>query len=70
MRSLGTCDLKVVRKAVIDMTDELDKLFSKIQMGAELLSPSELAEFSNAFCASKTKKLMSNTIRLDTAISP
>ena len=39
------------------MADELDKLFSKIQMGTELLSPSELAELSNAFFASKTQAL-------------
>ena len=41
IRSLGTHDLKVARKAVIEMADELDKLFSKIQMGAELLSPND-----------------------------
>ena len=51
IRSLGTHDLKVARKAVIEMADELDKLFSKIQMGADLLYPSDLAEFSNAFYA-------------------
>ena len=58
IRSLGTHDLKVARKAVIEMADELDTLFSKIQMGAELLSPNDLAEFSNAFCASKTQALL------------
>ena len=58
IRSLGTHDLKVARRAVIEMADELDKLFSKIQMGAELLSSSDLAEFSNAFCASKTQALL------------
>jgi len=62
IRSLGTHDLKVARKAVIEMADELDKLFSKIQMGAELLSPSDLAEFSNAFCASKTQALLSEAL--------
>ena len=62
IRSLGTHDLKVARKAVIEMADELDKLFSKIQMGAELLSPSDLAEFSNAFCASKTQALLAEAL--------
>ena len=51
IRSLGTHDLKDARKTVIEMADELDKLFSKIQIGAELLSPSDLAGFSNALCA-------------------
>ena len=32
IRSLGTHDLKVARKAVIEMADELDKLFSKIYL--------------------------------------
>jgi len=62
IRSLGTHHLKVARKAVIEMADELDKLFSKIQMGAELLSPSDLAEFSNAFCASKTQALLAEAL--------
>ena len=62
IRSLGTHDLKVARKAVIEMADELDKLFSKIQKGAELLSPSDLTEFSNAFCASKTQALLSEAL--------
>lgn len=62
IRSLGTHDLKVARKAVIEMADELDKLFSKIQMGAELLSHSDLTEFSNAFCASKTKALLAEAL--------
>jgi integrase len=62
IRSLGTHDLKVARKAVIEMADELDKLFSKIQMGAEQLSPSDLAEFSNAFCASKTQALIAEAL--------
>jgi integrase len=44
------------------MADELDKLFSKIQMGAELLSSSDLAEFSNAFCASKTQALLAEAL--------
>jgi hypothetical protein len=44
------------------MADELDKLFSKIQMGAELASPSDLAEFSNSFCASKTQALLSEAL--------
>ena len=51
IQPLGTHDLQVARKTVIEMADELEKLFSKIQMDAELLSPSDLAEFSNAFCA-------------------
>ena len=62
IRSLGTHDLKVARKAVIEMADELDKLFSKMQMGAELLSPNDLAEFSNAFCASKTQALLAEAL--------
>jgi integrase len=62
IRSLGTHDLKVARKAVIEMADKLDKLFSKIQMGAELLSSSDLAEFSNAFCASKTQALLTEAL--------
>jgi hypothetical protein len=62
IRSLGTHDLKVARKAVIEMADELDKLFSKIEMGAELLPPSDLAEFSNAFCASKTQALLAEAL--------
>ena len=62
IRSLGTHDLKVARKAVIEMADKLDKLFSKIQMGAELLSSSDLAEFSNAFCASKTQALLAEAL--------
>lgn len=62
IRSLGTHDLKVARKAVIEMADELDKLFSKIQMGAELLSHSDLTEFSNALCASKTKALLAEAL--------
>ena len=62
IRSLGTHDLKVARKAVIEMADELDKLFSKIQMGAELLSHSDLTEFSNAFCTSKTKALLAEAL--------
>ena len=62
IRSLGTHDLKVARKAVIEMADELDKLFSKIQMGAELLSPNDMAEFSNAFCASKTQALIAEAL--------
>ena len=31
-------------------------------MGAELLSPSDLAEFSNAFCASKPQALIAEAL--------
>ena len=44
------------------MAGALDKLFSKIQMGAELPSPSDLAEFSNAFCASKAQALIAEAL--------
>ena len=47
IRSLGAHNLKVARKLVIEMVDELDKLFSKIQIGIEPLSPSDLAVFNN-----------------------
>ena len=62
IRSLGTHDLKVARKAVIEMADKLDKLFSKIQMGAELLSSSDPVHFYHAFCVSKTKTFIRPTI--------
>ena len=44
------------------MADELDTLFSKIQMDAEQLSPSDLEEFSNAFCASKIQALLAEAL--------
>ncbi len=62
IRSLATHDLKTARKAVIEMADNLDELFTKIQSGITLLTADDLSAFSKAFSKSKTEALMAEAL--------
>ena len=58
IRSLATTDIKIARKAAIEMADKLDELFSKIRNGAKLLSSADLKVLSQEITKSKTEQLM------------
>ena len=58
IRSLATTDIKIARKAAIEMADKLDELFSKIRNGAKLLSSADLKVLSRDITKTKTEQLM------------
>ena len=58
IKTLGTTDVRVARKAALEMSEQLDELFVKIRNGKKLLSAEEVACVASDFTRVKTEKLM------------
>jgi hypothetical protein len=58
IKTLGTTDVRVARKAALEMSELLDELFTKIRNGKKLLSAEEVACVAADFTRVKTKKLL------------
>jgi hypothetical protein len=56
IKTLGTTDVRVARKAALEMSELLDELFTKIRNGKKLLSAEEVACVAADFTRVKTKK--------------
>jgi integrase len=62
IKTLGTTDVKVARKAALEMSEQLDELFAKIRNGKKLLSAEEVACVALDFTRVKTEKLLLETL--------
>lgn len=58
IKTLGTTDVRVARKAALEMSEQLDELFAKIRNGKKLLSAEEVACVASDFTRVKTEKLL------------
>ena len=58
IKTLGTTDVRVARKASLEMSEQLDELFAKIRNGKKLLSAEEVACVASDFTRVKTEKLL------------
>ena len=58
IKTLGTTDVRVARKAALEMSEQLDELFEKIRNGKKLLSAEEAAYVALDFTRVKTEKLL------------
>ena len=58
IKTLGTTDVRVARKASLEMSEQLDELFAKIRNGKKLLSAEEVACVALDFTRVKTEKLL------------
>ena len=56
--TLGTTDVRVARRATLEISAQLDEPFAKIGNGKKLLSAEEVACVASDFTRSKTEKLM------------
>ena len=57
-KTLGTTDIRVARKAALEMSEQLDELFIKIRNGKKLLSADEVACVALHVNRAKTERLM------------
>ena len=57
-KSLATSDARIARKVALEMSDQLDELFSRIRNGRKLLSTHEVDTVAQHVTRSKTKRLM------------
>ena len=62
-KTLGTTDVRVARKAALEMSEQLDELFAKIRNGKKLLSAEEIACVASDFTRVKTEKLLMVSIK-------
>ena len=58
IKSLATTDVRLARKVALEMSDQLDELFSKIRNGKTLLSADEMKAIAEDFTLRNTEKLM------------
>ena len=58
IKSLATTDVRLARKVALEMSDQLDELFSRIRNGRKLLSAHEVDTVAQHVTRSKTERLM------------
>ena len=58
IKTLGTTDVRVARKATLEMSAQLNELLAKIRNGKKLLSAKEVACVASDFTRAKTEKLI------------
>ena len=55
---MGTSDIRTARKAALEMSEQLEELFTKIRNGKKLLSTEEVASVALDYTRVKTENLM------------